>query len=97
MSNFDGCVVPESEIDRVVNGFMTDTRLALHKMINQIRAGVRFFVVPLHDGVFLHWHLLIFDMLERKMYTRNSLWGYRSKPIVWRMVSALYYQLFSHL
>ena len=66
---------------------MPDTRDSLHRMVDQIREGVRFFVVPLNDGVFFHWHMLIVDMQERKMYTRNSMWGWRSKKCVWHLVS----------
>ena len=79
--------MPEDKYGDVVAGMMPDCKVSLEKMIDQINGGVRYFVVPLHDGEYFHWHMLVVDMKEKKIYTRNSLWGPKSKTVVSRVVS----------
>ena len=85
---YKGCAVPAHKIEECIMDMQPDCRVDLIRMIEQIKRGVRFFVIPLHDRSYFHWHMLILDMEKRKIFTRNSMWGPRSKPAAARVVSS---------
>ena len=78
--------VPADQYDQCMATMSKDSREELSKFITDVQRGVDCFVVPLHDGLYSHWHMLIVDTTEKRIYQRNSLYGPRCASATARMV-----------
>ena len=82
-------MIPPEQFDACVKSMGKFYRDELAAMITAIKRGVKRFVVPLNDGEYFHWHMLIVDIGEKKFYTRNSAESARAASAVTRAVRFL--------
>lgn len=76
------------EYERLFNDMLIDIHADEFRSIDDhIKSGVRYVIIPLHDGDYPHWHMQVIDLQEKKLHARNSLWGRKSKSADLCMVS----------
>ena len=79
--------VKKKEYDLFLDEMIPNCAEQLRQLAVHIERGVRYVLVPINDGDFFHWHMVVLDLEKKVIHARDSMWGYRSTVARSRVVS----------